>query len=190
MTWTTDQIKELTNKYPYLIPHNGWTGRIIEDYDYTYVEGSYDLPEGWQKLFLLMCKQIRPYIVKAGLLDKFYFTQLKEKYGTMRTYNSGYPRSMQHVFNMFECYSCHVCQMCGKPSVWETQGWISYLCNECISPYEENVLKVKHKKCFCEESYGKHGHQKIYISYKHLDKEYKKVMSYTDQEFFEYMMNE
>ena len=33
-----------------------WTGLPIKDWDYTYINGVGDLPEGWERLFLLFCK--------------------------------------------------------------------------------------------------------------------------------------
>ena len=111
MNWTTTQIKQLVEKYPYLAPHNSWTGKVVEEYDYSYTELC-SLPEGWHKLFLLLCKELRPHIEKAGLLNTWYFTQLKEKYGTMRVYTCNTPKTIDHLIDLYECYSKYVCLCC------------------------------------------------------------------------------
>ena len=73
------QIRELINRYPYLLPRNVWTGKVVEDYDYSYILGQYEIPWGWFRLFLLYCKNIRELLEKANYLNKFQFTQIKEK---------------------------------------------------------------------------------------------------------------
>ena len=85
--WNSRRLrKALIEEYPYLQPRNVWNDEISEDYDYEYILGEYDLPEGWMKLFLQMCEDIREPLVKANYLNEFRFSQLKEKYGSMRVY--------------------------------------------------------------------------------------------------------
>jgi hypothetical protein len=38
MNWATTLIKQLVEKYRYLVPHNSWTGKVVENYDYSYTE--------------------------------------------------------------------------------------------------------------------------------------------------------
>ena len=51
--------KALIEKYPYLQPRRMTDGKISTDYDYQYIVGEHDLPEGWLVLFLQACEDIR-----------------------------------------------------------------------------------------------------------------------------------
>lgn len=42
--------KQLVEKYPFLLPRNRWTGKVQEDYDYSYTELD-GMPDGWRKAF-------------------------------------------------------------------------------------------------------------------------------------------
>jgi hypothetical protein len=74
------KVKVLVERYPYLLPRNVWNDKVPEDYDYTYIMGIDTIPKGWQKLFLQMCEDIRQPLIDADYLDKFRFSQIKEKY--------------------------------------------------------------------------------------------------------------
>ena len=91
MTLTPEQRKKLVKLYPYLQPRNVWTDKVSEDYDYSYIRGEHELPTGWLRLFFLYCKNLRNRLVETDALDKFRFSQLKEKYGRMCLYNFGIP---------------------------------------------------------------------------------------------------
>ena len=79
--WNSRRLrKALIKEYPYLQPRNVWTDKIAEDYDYEYILGEHDLPEGWFELFLQMCEDIKEPLIKADYLNEFRFSQLKEKY--------------------------------------------------------------------------------------------------------------
>ena len=38
METTKEQNKKLIERYPFLMPRNRWTGKVPEDYDYSYTE--------------------------------------------------------------------------------------------------------------------------------------------------------
>ena len=80
MTLTSEQRKQLIDLYPYLQPCNLWTGKISEDYDYIYIREEHEIPEGWIRLFFLYCKNLRSRLVGTETIDKFRFSQLKERY--------------------------------------------------------------------------------------------------------------
>lgn len=42
--------QELIERFPFLIPRNRWTGKVPEDYDYSYTELD-SMPDGWRKAF-------------------------------------------------------------------------------------------------------------------------------------------
>lgn len=83
--------RDLTSKYPWLIPINRWTGKEIPDYDYSYTELD-DMPEGWRIAFGdQMCEEIHKELLKYNYVDKYKIVQIKEKYGTLRWYDNGHP---------------------------------------------------------------------------------------------------
>ena len=188
MLLTSDQIRSLVERYPYLRPHNAWTGKVYDDYDfsYTYVD---NLPCGWDRLFLLYCKCIRDYLIKNNYLDKFYFTQVKEKYGTMRLYNAGCPKDIQRITNLFEGYSKYVCQDCGDFSVFRTDGWVSHLCSICVLKYSNSYKKIKKSKHYTILTYENGNEVSINYTYKYLNREYKKVLGMTTEEFYQYLLD-
>lgn len=123
--------KALCKEMPYLIPRNVFTDKISDEYDYSYIRGDYELPRGWHKLFIQMCKDIRQPLIDAEYLDKFRFSQIKEKYGTMRCYTFGAPKAVQDIIDKYTYISEYVCENCGKPATVRTSGWISSYCDDC-----------------------------------------------------------
>lgn len=126
---TEEKVKELTARYPYLIPRNIWTDKEVENY--TYVRGEHELPQGWFNLFLQMCEDIRQPLIDAGYFDKFRFTQIKEKYNTMRCYNFGAPEAVRKIIQKYEIMSQYICTRCGKVADYETSGYIESFCADC-----------------------------------------------------------
>ena len=77
--------KKLLKRYPWLMPRNIWTGKIPEDYDFSYIEW-FGWPQGWNKAFgTMFLKEIGAEIKKSRLIH-FQVQQMKEKYGQMRCY--------------------------------------------------------------------------------------------------------
>lgn len=147
--------KELCERMPYLVPRNVWTGKIVENYDYSYIEGEYELPSGWLKLFLMCMEDIRQPLVDSNYLNEFRFSQIKEKYNTMRLYNFGASKEVHDIISKYEYISQFVCQKCGKPATKETIGWITSYCDDCIPKgykYEEIKFEpVMHITRFSKE---------------------------------------
>lgn len=92
-----NQNKELCDRYPFLIPWNRFSGKLITEakdggywpgepdkvpeYDYEYTELD-DLPDGWRVAFGdQMCEEIREALIEDGDLDRYRVVQVKEKYG-------------------------------------------------------------------------------------------------------------
>lgn len=141
MKLTKEDRKFLIETYPYLQPRNVWTDKIPDDYDYEYIRGEGELPKGWFPLFLQMCQDISYPLAEVGYLDKFRFSQIKEKYNTMRCYNFGAPEEVRNIITKYEVMSRYICTKCGRPAAYETQGWyIESFCEDCwkdVARYEE-----------------------------------------------------
>ena len=144
--------------------YNVWTGKFC-GYGFT----EYDnISLGWQKAF---GKKMLKDIKKAYKLDKKDFPkltwkkalrweQIKSKYGTLRLYASATARIMA-VLRKYEDMSSYYCECCGRPSEYETQGWIEFLCERCfvrdvrcgLGPKvteEEAEEKIKEAKEICK----------------------------------------
>jgi hypothetical protein len=81
--------QKLIERFPFLIPRNRWTGKVPEDYDYSYTELD-SMPDGWRKAFgEQMCEDIRDELVHAEYLNQYRISQIKEKYGTLCWYDFG-----------------------------------------------------------------------------------------------------
>lgn len=190
MSYTIDQNKKLIELFPYLQPRNVWTGKIAENYDYSYIRGDNELPNGWLRLFLLFCKHLKPYLVKSDTLDKFQFSQLKEKYGRLCLYHMGCIEEVELLTCMYQGYSKQVCSRCGRPSKWVITNYIEYLCDDCSSE-DINERKKFHRNKHLEFMSFDENEKAVstYYTYRHIDREYKKIMNMTDDEFFNYLIN-
>lgn len=138
---TIEENKKLIERYPFLQPHNVWIDKISEDYDYGYTILD-EVEDGWQELFLQMCEEIREPLIEANYLDKFRFSQIKEKYGSLRMYNFGAPEAVHNIINKYERLSTRICVRCGKTATKISQGWICPYCDDCaakIDRYESFV---------------------------------------------------
>ena len=61
--------RELIERYPFLMPRNCWTGKIPEEFNYSYTELD-AMPDGWRKAFgERMCEEIREALVEDNCLD-------------------------------------------------------------------------------------------------------------------------
>lgn len=143
-------LLELLHKYPFLRYRNVWTheqcyhgkSRNLEHNYYTYWDGS-----GWENLWKnkYLPRLFKEYdsLSKADK-KRFGFLQVKEKFGKLRIYCTGYGNG--HLENIAEWLSGYICEYCGKEPrakdgkriVWTTDGWITHLCEDCA---REHILK-------------------------------------------------
>lgn len=188
MTLTNEQRKQLIEVFPFLLPRNVWTGEIVEDYDYSWLTGVDEIPEGWGRLFLLYCKHIRSHLVKSNMLNTFRFSQVKEKYGSLRLYDFGCPESATYLTSMFEAYSRNICQRCGNKAAIETTGWIGYFCSACVNDSFIECLPFKQEKVLTIIKYSREGAYKECYTLRHLDKEYTTIMKMPIEEFLTHIL--
>ena len=73
-------------------------------------------------------KQFRP-VDEA--LPQIQFTQIKEKFGTLRMYTSHINDYVDGVVGMAESMSACTCETCGMPGNRTKGGWVSTLCKRC-----------------------------------------------------------
>ena len=125
--------KKMVEEFPFLLPHNRWTDKVSDDYDYSYNE-LWALEKGWAKAFgyELIC-ELKDALVETNYLDKYRITQIKEKYGGLRWYDFGAPEKAFDIIRKYENLSYKTCFICGKPATHETYGWINYVCEKCLN---------------------------------------------------------
>lgn len=199
MNLTIEQNKLLIRKFPFLLPRNVWTDKLSEDYDYTYIKGIGEVPEGWERLFLLYCKNMRKELIKYNYLDDFRFTQIKEKYGSMRLYNNGIPKdsNCDNLEYIYDHLSTYVCEYCGNPAKYISKGWVTQFCKECFvkSFPDENPDKTYFKKGNKKYKLIIHGFRnreeyKEEIPCKEYWDEYIKCLKMNDEQFLNYIIED
>ena len=123
--------KEMIEEFPFLLPRNRWTGKVSEDFDYSYNE-LFAMPDGWKRAFgYEMICEIKEVLEKHEFLYDYRITDIKEKYGGLRWYSMGAPEELHQVISKYEELSYNVCLICGKPVEYFTRGYIMYLCADC-----------------------------------------------------------
>lgn len=138
------EIKYLIDKYPFLLPRNVWTDKLDEKYDYSYCWFKDDIPQGWWNRWgLIYLEDMKEVLEKYDFLDKFRFSQVKEKMGGLRAYNFGAPEEWFSHEPAWEYISEHTCVKCGKfPVKMRYDSWISPWCDECFSSQETLIDMV------------------------------------------------
>lgn len=135
---TIEWNKDLINQYPYLLPRNVFTDKVPEGYDYSWTVLD-EVEDGWQDLFLRMCEEMREPLIKANYLDKFRFSQIKEKWGKACFYNFGAPKEVQNIIYKYEAESARTCIQCGRNAVKVSTGWIAPYCLHCSNVLSEHM---------------------------------------------------
>ena len=96
------QNKKLTERYPFLIPRNCFSGKVMKGYNHSYTELDC-LEPGWKKAFgILICEDIRNELIKHNYLYKYRIMEIKEKYGSLRWYDNGAPGNVHDMIMKYE----------------------------------------------------------------------------------------
>lgn len=150
-----DQKKnyKLCMKYPILIPHNRWTGKIPDDYMYEYTELD-GMPDGWRIAFgEQWASDVQTAINKLpeDKRESVRIMDVKEKYGFLHTYFSYYPRELNDVIKKYKRLSERTCIRCGAPATKISQGWISPYCDDCAEKIPYDMVDINE---WLEEEYN------------------------------------
>lgn len=130
-------------KYPFLRATNNSVYPWLTEED-SWVDS---IPVGWKMSFFEnMCDELMN--VLGEHLDDFGIVQLKEKYGSLRTYWGWKDESLSReeanalsskvdaILNKYEEISTTVCARCGAPATHTTRPWILYMCDTCDKMHE------------------------------------------------------
>ena len=86
--------------------------------------------EGWKQLVLDLNDKL------LARSPDYEIAQIKEKYGGLRFYASGFSNSCHddayRLIAKAENDSYDICEKCGKPGELRTVGWFKTLCDECV----------------------------------------------------------
>ncbi len=116
--------------------------RLVEKFPALFVESTYPLTEslmafgcecgdGWYGIIESACESIAAHCESNEKRD-FAFTQIKEKFGTLRMYSTGGDEFISGVLSAAEEKSYETCERCGNPGSRNTEGyWITTLCEGC-----------------------------------------------------------
>lgn len=141
--------RELIKEYPFLLPRNVFTDKVLESYDYSYTLLD-DMPKGWRKAFgEKLCAELKKVLVEDNLLDDYRVTQIKEKFGQLRWYDNCGSEKLYRVIDKYESLSEHICIECGsKGKMQDLFGWISPYCDTCYEKANKRVQErlTNHRK--------------------------------------------
>ena len=143
------------------MPRHPFTNIPIPNYDYSFIEGEYNLPKGWFQLFLQCCEDIYKVLKKIDYINKFYFVQIKEKWGRMTLYCHGATKEIEDIIHKYGFLSEQVCSICGKPANVMTYGYVCPYCSKCIQEtdtYVDDAEIIEIKTCYTQEIYTPGGH--------------------------------
>lgn len=102
-----------------------------DDNEVDYSTTWYDLiPYGWRKAFgRQFSRELKKILKKNNKLYSFRFTDIKEKYGTLRIYSYPCIDEVEDLFIKYEILSIDYCINCGRPTVVQS-GYYTF-CNHC-----------------------------------------------------------
>lgn len=95
--------------------------------------------DGWFRLIYDTCLKLQwdtDHNNHGGEFPQIVFTQIKEKFGTLRLYVAGASDYQYGIIDMAESVSGWICEYCGTTKdVGNTQGWVRTICRECLNEH-------------------------------------------------------
>jgi len=85
---------------------------------------------GWYNLIDTLCYSLQKLTDKKGH-PQVEFTQVKEKFGSLRIYTQGGSDLQWELISFAEDLSKKICEKCGKPGQLRNDGWMITLCDDC-----------------------------------------------------------
>ena len=117
--------QELIKKYSHLFEPS----EIRLDETKSCMAWGFEHDAGWMSIIEDMLEHISEIVERKGLKD-FYFTQIKEKFGTLRVYTSLHDEEISEAIQNYEELSAETCEVCGAPGKLRRGSWIKCLCDE------------------------------------------------------------
>jgi len=117
--------------------------KIFKRFDYMFRERKLPMSQtcmcwgittgnGWYDLLWKLCEDIEKELKKDIEVKKeFAFTQVKEKFATLRAYYNGGTEKIETLICKAEQKSAVTCEICGKPGKQCGGAWVKTLCKKC-----------------------------------------------------------
>lgn len=83
--------------------------------------------DGWFDLEWKLCEALEA----LGVGAEYKLFQIKEKYGTLRWYDSDVSEAVHVLVHEAEKESAKTCEECGQPGTIRSGGWYRTLCDGC-----------------------------------------------------------
>lgn len=151
---------KLVQDFPFLLPKNRFDRgiNIIGEYGYRFEHTEISaMPKGWLIAFgKEMISEIKKDILAydTNFLYEYTITDIKEKYGSLRWYDSGATEKMYKTIGKYENLSIKKCVVCGEPGeIDNDRYWLEPL---CIKHAEDSGLETKLLEAY-NEAYRKLG---------------------------------
>ncbi|PZQ14294.1 MAG: hypothetical protein DI565_12810 [Ancylobacter novellus] len=109
---------------------NEWHKRIVADFPEQFPRGEFGFETlgGWRHMLREMCRRVS--LLTPEQREGHGWTQIKEKFGTLRAYHTGGP-AVDEVVDWAEEVSEVTCDVCGAPGrLRNTKGWYATRCDE------------------------------------------------------------
>lgn len=152
---TLENLKKLTNKelserFPFMVVYD-FVGKPVLGENGDALNHFKDW--GWRDVQLALAEHLKPIYDRMSdeEKDNFKILQVKEKYGTLRTYFAYEPKNVLEWVNLAEYISSYTCIKCGKTNhvnnkkgyqYFESQGWICPFCSNCLDKDKEYEPKI------------------------------------------------
>ena len=123
---------ELINKYPNLFMD------ISKPPTETSMCFGLECGNGWYDLIDRTCEKIQRILNGRNLR----FTQIKEKFGSLRIYTQPYIEEIDDIIDKAEDESFEICENCGTTNnvITTNYGWVYTRCNNCLKKLKDEGL--------------------------------------------------
>ena len=107
---------------------------------YSFGEPYLECNEGWYPIIFELFNKIQDIIdtyPENESYKNFQFSQIKEKYGTLRLYYYGGDDKIESLIYEYEDKSDSICENCGKlGKMTEKYHWYKTLCDDCYDKWK------------------------------------------------------
>lgn len=163
---------DLNKRFPFMVCYDYDNNPIVDTLTGV-AYNHFNRDWGWLDIQLVLAEHIRSLYLNLSEKDRrnFIITDVKEKYGTLRTsFSNCYSEAMlwTDLAEYVSSYTCIVCgatrKKYGKFCYYESQGWISPYCGDCSTKDKDKLglncdgfvkkLKDTHYVCKRESKYS------------------------------------
>ena len=110
---------------------NDYLDKLENDFGHMLTHTSGYVCPGWEQLIWDMLDEIQALNPLVGEGGHPEFTQIKEKFGTLRVYGYNLDDEQQEIIDKYERLSAKTCEVCGAEGhLREKSGWQYVACEE------------------------------------------------------------